>query len=79
MINGYIIDKILGCRLAVIIFNCLMFTGQLIFAFGAYHDQVLVSKSKPIFSDCLIIFWIFKNFYISQDHANWTHYIRVII
>ena len=44
MINGYIIDKILGCRRAVILFNVLMFTGQFIFAFGAYHDKVVVMQ-----------------------------------
>jgi dipeptide/tripeptide permease len=44
MISGYVIDKILGCRLAVILFNILMTIGQLIFAFGAYHDKIIVMQ-----------------------------------
>ena len=56
MICGYIIDKILGVRLAVIIFNVLMFTGQLIFAFGAYHNHILVYCYINLIQDDSLLF-----------------------
>jgi dipeptide/tripeptide permease len=42
IINGYIIDRILGCRLAIILFTLLMTIGQIIFAFGAYSNEYIV-------------------------------------
>ncbi|KAI3389307.1 hypothetical protein SNEBB_002889 [Seison nebaliae] len=48
--GGYLIDRVFGIRLGAIIFSCMVLTGQLIFATGAYTNKLwLMYAARFIF------------------------------
>ena len=49
-VGGYLIDRLFGVSLGAIIFSCLVTTGQLMFAYGAYCDKIwLMDVGRFIF------------------------------
>jgi MFS family permease len=49
-LGGYLIDRVLGIRFGAIFFSCLVFTGQLVFGFGALWNKIwLMDAGRFIF------------------------------
>ena len=49
-LGGYLIDRVFGIRFGAILFSCLVFAGQLVFAFGALWNKIwLMDAGRFIF------------------------------